>query len=204
MFKLMIAVLMLLFAQPAMATYTVTFGTDGQYKLPSIGKGSVVTSVLFEDTGSAHFFHREYGLGINVSPWQESAQFYTVAYIKPAIGPYPLYTIGQFFASWLSNPTGAPGTYIDINYDLDLQSDVLFIGDPDGIADYPIFATGGIVDFYRDGMPWNDALLNVRTSATLIVHTATVPEPSTWLMAIGGFGLIGFETRRRRMAATRA
>lgn len=56
-----------------------------------------------------------------------------------------------------------------------------------------------------DAMGWNtsvDALGNpnylMTSSAIYDKYAASVPEPSTWLMLIGGFGLMGAALRRRR------
>jgi hypothetical protein len=41
-----------------------------------------------------------------------------------------------------------------------------------------------------------------RTAATFAAASAAVPEPASWALMLGGFGLVGGVMRRRRMAAT--
>lgn len=56
----------------------------------------------------------------------------------------------------------------------------------DGMADLRIIQTNG--NFVRFGSP----------TLTIDYTTAGVPEPSTWLMMLAGFGMIGFGIRNRR------
>ncbi len=51
---------------------------------------------------------------------------------------------------------------------------------------------------------WNGFLFDTIDTDQLFVnqltYLAVVPEPATWGMMIGGFGLVGFAARRRRAA----
>lgn len=68
----------------------------------------------------------------------------------------------------------------------------------------PVSNISGFFDFYRplslgpgDGMRTFGTFSGPGTFS----FTAHVPEPSTWLMLISGFGLVGFSQRRRRALA---
>jgi hypothetical protein len=51
-----------------------------------------------------------------------------------------------------------------------------------------------------DGVP-GGSNTNVFTLGQVTVPAAAVPEPATWAMMLGGFGLLGAATRRRARAA---
>lgn len=46
--------------------------------------------------------------------------------------------------------------------------------------------------------------LNWSAGDKIVINFATVPEPATWAMMVGGFGVVGFGMRRRRMQTVAA
>nr|WP_315383461.1 PEPxxWA-CTERM sorting domain-containing protein [uncultured Sphingomonas sp.] len=84
-------------------------------------------------------------------------------------------------------------------YDYSRSKDILFTAGPQlytGLETAPVFRTGtfALADINGPG----------RYSLTIAPTAAgAVPEPATWAMFIGGFGLIGGSMRRRQRANVR-
>jgi hypothetical protein len=58
-------------------------------------------------------------------------------------------------------------------------------------------------DLWLIGPSWNPPGSDTRVDAFKLASLAAIPEPATWAMMIGGFGLVGAAARRRvRMAAS--
>jgi hypothetical protein len=93
-------------------------------------------------------------------------------------------------------------------------------GSPQTATDYP--GAGGFLDIYgvvfklADGKAvdlWSNGSLfgspvtyglGVTDGKTVLDYVSSVPEPATWAMMIGGFGMIGGVMRRRRTTVTYA
>lgn len=129
---------------------------------------------------------------------------------------------GTFIVTYDLNTvvTDQPGV-VAVNFNFPVASEIgyshssngrLIIG---GLANGAGNANGGGVDFYADignaggdlaklnGFYYSNGTTTVASagSRTLTATTITnVPEPATWAMMIGGFGLVGATMRRRRTA----
>ena len=57
-------------------------------------------------------------------------------------------------------------------------------------------------DVWMIGASWNGSGSDSRIDAFKISQIAAIPEPATWAMMIGGFGLVGGAMRRRTRQAT--
>lgn len=103
--------------------------------------------------------------------------------------------------SLLGNQFGAtPATLI--YYDIDgavlaswvlPQGTITPSGNPEGYLNYSVSSTNGFGGF--------DLLGYAQGNVSVDNVTATVPEPTTWAMMIGGLGVVGGSLRRRRQAA---
>ena len=62
-----------------------------------------------------------------------------------------------------------------------------------GTASAPMFMTGTFA---------LTSIVSGRSTLTISEAVAAIPEPATWAMMIGGFGMIGFAARRRRASPT--
>lgn len=80
----------------------------------------------------------------------------------------------------------------DVNYAGDLYHTLYIANDNDFVPD-----TAGPNQFYVFGFTDNDLHGLVRQ------NVAAVPEPASWAMMIGGFGLVGATLRRRMRTAIR-
>lgn len=61
-----------------------------------------------------------------------------------------------------------------------------------------------ILAFLAKGTPDGQPPFSLLDDVSLTEHVAAVPEPASWAMFIGGFGLVGGALRRRRRAETLA
>ena len=117
------------------------------------------------------------------------------------------YTVSFYMAG---NPDGAPSTKamsVDINglgvqnYSFDASGVVSYANLGWTLETYTFVATGtsSVLTFtdLNTGSPYGAALDNVSISAG-------VPEPASWALMIGGFGLAGSALRRRRALAVAA
>ena len=55
-------------------------------------------------------------------------------------------------------------------------------------------------DYLYDGRLLNGNVILGHSQASITGYAPAVPEPATWAMLIGGFALVGFSMRRRKMA----
>ena len=76
-----------------------------------------------------------------------------------------------------------PGTDYDMSISLTSLAPLLFSNPGSALRSFQAYSTGS---FSSDPEP---------------IITGGVPEPSAWAMLIAGFGLVGFQARRRRNAA---
>ncbi|UAK24798.1 PEPxxWA-CTERM sorting domain-containing protein [Sphingomonas nostoxanthinifaciens] len=65
-------------------------------------------------------------------------------------------------------------------------------------------ATTEILGFLAKGTPNGEPPFSLLDDVSLTNHVAAVPEPASWAMCVGGFGLLGGALRRRRPVASMA
>ena len=105
----------------------------------------------------------------------------------------------------LTNNSGEPGSFK--HYSFVIQQENSFIGwvDRESGNDLRFFYYGPTAHFTIDAQPDNDEYSwaggtfgTPQFDAFIDIETHSVPEPASWAMMVGGFGLIGSSLRYRR------
>ncbi|QXQ08669.1 PEPxxWA-CTERM sorting domain-containing protein [Sphingosinicellaceae bacterium] len=101
---------------------------------------------------------------------------------------------------------GLPDPFVnaDLFDDIAVSADGRYIyqllGQKGGINVYNVGADGSSLSFLEQ----TTGLLPELNITGLVSVTASVPEPATWALMIGGFGMIGFTMRRRSTELVRS
>lgn len=149
--------------------------------------------------------------GVRAQPWSSTGNYATVS---PSDGTPGIFDLTAFGAiTKISLLWGSIDNYNNLDV-LDAANNVLasfngatVIASANGDQSNP--ATNRLVTLSLDGSSMTDAAkLRFRSSGNafefdnVAIQTAAVPEPTTWALMIGGFGLVGASMRRRSAAVS--
>jgi hypothetical protein len=73
-----------------------------------------------------------------------------------------------------------------------------YVGTHGGVAFVGLTSTTAFNSVTFSGSAWNDGIYFDRLKFASVTATSAVPEPSTWAMMIGGFGIVGGALRSAR------
>lgn len=152
--------------------------------------------------------------GLNFSPYDASAGTYTL-YVASAGGP-----VNFFGAYFTAQDFNNQITFFKNGNAITTFTPAVVLN---AIAGVPEYTTSGLVNvyvniFFTAGDTYDQVLFDAAGNGTGFEsdnHTVgsfippitgtivggTVPEPATWAMFVVGFGLVGFATRRKAVAA---
>jgi len=187
-------------ASPARAvTYYYSAAAGENFTIAQIDQTAErLVDVTFLLEGSIRFDVRAYGSGASVAPFQGGLHrsFLGTLYLGGAsVGQTLAFTDGIY----LVNVNGPIGTYIDYTSFPTLQYGGAGVPPLDGflgLYSAPQQALVGVSTYdtplsYFDSPTFSEPDIRV----TLLVTTAPVPEPATWLCGILGFGVVGLALR---------
>jgi hypothetical protein len=123
----------------------------------------------------------------------------TASHIHCCAGPGNTASIATTTPSFTGFPLGVTAGTYDNTFDMTLTSSFRagFITENGG-------TTASAFAYFLAGLDAGNAYFNIHTlqspGGEIRGQLAAVPEPSTWMLMIGGFGLLGAALRRRRQA----
>jgi hypothetical protein len=152
-----------------------------------------------------------FGLGMpDIAPWAEYDKMYFLATAKIDSDYSWFIGTSDAIGGALTNNSGEPGSFKHYSYIVQLKNSIT--GSVDRIAgdDPRPFYYGPTAHFTVDAKLNNDEYSwaggtfgTPQFDAFIGIETHSVPEPASWAMMVGGFGLIGSSLRyRRRQSAS--
>ena len=108
---------------------------------------------------------------------------------------------GQYTANISSTSYGDTNGYYVQNYLFSTSTPFVTTSDYHSPPNYTIHNGDSVVGFGRISSSINGHTYSIDLS-TVAVSSGAVPEPATWALMLGGFGLAGVALRRRRAAIT--
>ena len=167
-----------------------------------------INAIYVSVDGTVHYDVDMPGLNTAwLAPWADSeSRTYVINAVSESGFNWP---IGVYYveSSTIVNTTGAVGTAVHHSYDLDLRHSVggwidAYAEDVSGFYGAPTFSINTSV-FVTSRDPLGGAFGQPHFDAAIYILTHPVPEPASWIMMLGGLGLVGGAARYRRKQTVR-
>lgn len=182
--------------------------------LSLVGMSALFALSVFANVGAASAAPLVYSVGADYSASPFTFDFAGSSFTFSGTGDFSQPTAVQTGGTGMINTIfGSPTTYFTdrgtVTFGPDQQygafADATPIRFSNGNNFIGLSATRGADTFYGFAYTTNNVLNGYgfeSTAGTAITATSAIPEPATWALMIGGFGMVGGTMRRRKVNTT--